>query len=91
MTVVEMPAFLQHARTILSESERANLMRYVATYPEAGQVIPGTGGARRLRWAVPGQGKRGGARTIYFYHNQEIPLFLLDIYRKKREGESLRQ
>src|SRR5262249_41198316 len=75
MTVVEMPAFLQHARTILSESERANLISYVATYPEAGRVIPETGGARKLRWA-----------TLSQPGNPALPPgYLLDIYHKNEK------
>jgi hypothetical protein len=62
------------------------LVAYVATCPETGKVIPGTGGARKIRWAIAGKGKRGGARTIYYYHGDAIPLFLLDIYAKNEKA-----
>lgn len=44
------------------------------------------GGARKVRWAIAGRGKRGGTRTIYYYHNQQIPLFLLDVYAKNERA-----
>ncbi len=86
MTVVETPAFLERAADILTDSERADLIAYLASNPEAGKVIPGTGDARKLRWAISGKGKRGGARTIYYYHSTAIPLFLLDIYAKNEKA-----
>ncbi len=86
MTVVETDTFLERARAILTESERAGMVAYLASNPEAGRVIPGTGGARKARWAIAGTGKRGGARTIYYYHNDSVPLFLLDIYAKNEKG-----
>jgi hypothetical protein len=48
-------------------------------------VVPGTGGVRKLRWALPGRGKSGGARVIYYYHNESIPLYALDIYAKNQK------
>jgi hypothetical protein len=84
MAVVETDTFLERAKNVLIDSERADLVAYLASNPEAGQVIPGTGGARKLRWATAGQGKRGGARTIYYYHSDAMPLFLLDIYAKNQ-------
>jgi DNA-binding transcriptional regulator YiaG len=87
MTVVETETFLERAKTILTESDRAGLVHYLASNPEAGQLIPGTGGARKIRWALPGRGKRGGARTIYYYHNESIPLFILDIYTKNQKSD----
>jgi hypothetical protein len=86
MTVVETQTFLERAEAILDESERAELIAYLATNPEAGQLIAGTGGARKLRWAAQGKGKRGGARTIYYYHDESIPLFVLDIYAKNEKA-----
>lgn len=86
MTVVETEVFLQRAKTIIADQERDRLIAYLASNPEAGQVIPGTGGARKIRWAVPGKGKRGGARTSYYYHNEQVPLFLLDIYAKSQKA-----
>jgi hypothetical protein len=54
MTVVETERFLKDARALLAESERAELVAYVAANPEAGDVIPETGGVRKLRWRLPG-------------------------------------
>lgn len=68
ITVVETQAFARSAERIWSEEERAELVDFVAHNPEAGDVIPGTGGVRKLRWARSGSGKRGGARVVYFYY-----------------------
>jgi len=86
MAVVETEAFLERAKSILTESERIELVTYLAINPEVGQLIPRTGGARKLRWALAGKGKRGGARTIYYFHNKSIPLFILDIYSKNQKA-----
>lgn len=48
----------------------------------AGDIMQGTGGIRKLRWAAQGRGKSGGARVIYYYHNESIPLFLLTLFGK---------
>src|SRR5580692_4545405 len=85
MAVVEMPDFLERARTILTEAERTDLVAYLGTNPETGQVVPGTGGVRKIRWRTSGQGKRGGARVIYYYYEASIPLFALDIYAKNEK------
>lgn len=86
MTVVETPSFLRDAAAALSEQERANLVTYLATNPEAGEIMAGTGGIRKLRWAVQGRGKRGGARVIYYYHSALIPLFLLNVFPKNEKA-----
>lgn len=48
--------------------------------------MPETGGIRKLRWALPGGGKRGGARVIYFFYNETLPIFLLTLYRKNERA-----
>jgi hypothetical protein len=55
--------------------------------PLAGNVIRGTGGVRKLRWALEGRGKRGGARVIYFFHNETVPLFALTMYGKNEQDD----
>jgi hypothetical protein len=60
------------------------LINYLATNPEDGDVIPCTGGIRKLRWGRMGTGKRGGIRVIYFYHDLGMPLYLLLAYAKSR-------
>lgn len=82
LTVVETPAFLSAARKLLSDDERTLLVGYLAAEPMAGDLVQGTGGVRKLRWALEGRGKSGGARVIYFYHDKGMPLFLLTAYAK---------
>jgi hypothetical protein len=86
MCVVETEEFLTRARSILTAAERDNLIAHLAANPESGQIVKGTGGVRKLRWAIRGQGKRGGARVIYYYYNFTIPLFVLDIYAKNERA-----
>lgn len=52
----------------------------------AGNIIPETGGVRKLRWAAQGKGKRGGVRVIYYFHSESFPLFLLTVYAKNQKG-----
>jgi hypothetical protein len=86
MTVVETGEFLKHAKPLLSDSERSELVGFVGANPEAGEIIPETGGVRKIRWALEGTGKRGGARVIYYYHNDRLPVFLLSAYAKNRKA-----
>ena len=87
ITVVETETFLARAAHLgMSERERAALIIYLASNPKAGVIVPETGGIRKLRWALPGRGKSGGARAIYYYHNESIPLYALDIYAKNQKA-----
>ena len=86
MTVVETPFFLRKAAGLLADSERSELVTFLGANPEAGDVIPETGGVRKVRWAASGRGKRGGVRVIYYFHNEAIPLFLLTVYAKNQKA-----
>jgi hypothetical protein len=82
LTVVELPQFLRQAADLWTEAERHEFVDYIARNPETGDVIPETGGVRKVRWRRQGMGKRGGVRVIYFYYNPTTPLFLLMVYAK---------
>lgn len=84
VTVVEFSEFTRFAEKHLKPDEYENLVSYLALEPEAGVVIAGTGGIRKLRWAAKGKGKSGGTRVIYFYHNPDMPLFLLTGFAKNQ-------
>jgi hypothetical protein len=82
ITVVETPEFLAASDGLFDEDERTLLISYLAARPLAGDLIAGTGGVRKLRWALAGRGKSGGARVIYYVHSERLPLFLLTAYAK---------
>ena len=86
MTVVETDRFLKDTRQLMPESERVKLVAFVAANPQAGDLIPETGGVRKLR-ALPGRGKRGGARVIYYFHSEQLPVFLLAAYGKNEKAD----
>jgi hypothetical protein len=86
MTVVETAEFLKRAKGLMTDLEREALVAFVGANPEAGEVVPETGGVRKIRWALEGKGKRGGARVIYYYHSERLPLFLLSAFAKNRKA-----
>src|ERR1017187_1011834 len=89
ITVAETLPFLRQAASLWGEAEHDAFVNYIAANPEAGDVIPDSGGIRKVRWSRPGTGKRGGVRVIYFYHDSTMPLYLLLIYAKaQRENRS---
>src|SRR5580658_1114033 len=91
ISVVETPEFLSATRRLLADEERALLVDYLAYNPTSGDLIPGTGGVRKLRWGLAGRGKRGGARVIYFHHDANLPLFLLTAYAKNQRDDLSQQ
>lgn len=86
MTVVETPFYLRKAAGLLDDRERGELVSFIASAPESGDVMPETGGVRKLRWAAKGKGKRGGVRVIYYFHSDAFPAFLLTIYAKNQKA-----
>ena len=79
-TLVPVGSFEQKARSLLGDTGFDELLESLAKRPEAGPVIRGTGGLRKLRFARPGKGKRSGVRVIYYYHSTGKPILLLLIY-----------
>ena len=86
ITVAETPEFVRCAERLLSTAERADLVVYLAANPKAGDLIQGTGGIRKLRWARGGRGKSGGARVIYYFHSEAMPLYLLTVFGKNEKA-----
>lgn len=82
-TVAETSVFIRYAAEIWTESERNEFINWIARHPEAGAIIPGSGGCRKIRWSRKGSGKRGGARVIYFFTPDEV-IWLLIVYTKSR-------
>ena len=82
LTVAELPEFIRAADKLLSEIERQDVIRYLAEHPKAGDLMEGTGGVRKLRWGRGGQGKSGGVRIIYYFHDEVMPLYLLTLFAK---------
>ena len=81
-TVVETPEFRRTVNGLLNEEELGDLVDFLASEPDAGDRMTGTGGARKLRWPGKGKGKRGGCRVITFYSGPPVPVFLLAAFGK---------
>ena len=81
-TVIETPTFQKQAAAVWSDAEREAFIDFIAADPDAGDVIPGVGGARKVRWQRSGMGKRGGARVIYFHLVGDQIVLLVMVYTK---------
>lgn len=87
ISVLRLEIFSKRARKLFTEAEIEALAAYLAQYPAKGDVIPGTGGLRKLRWSLAGRGKRGGSRVIYYYHHPESLILLLSAYAKSQQED----
>lgn len=87
VTVAETGEFVRRANGLLAEDEREALVFYLSCHPESGVLVRETGGLRKLRWGIGSKGKRGGARVIYYFHSERMPLYLLTIYAKGEQAE----
>ena len=85
--VVETKPFPAAAAQLMSEAERAAVVDTIAAAPEAGVVLRGTGGLRKLRIPLRGRGKRGGGRVIYWYHSEDRPVVLLFIFARNESDD----
>ena len=85
-TVAETEIFTAGAKDLWTEDERLQFINWLAANPLAGEVIPGSGGCRKVRWSRAGQGKRGGVRIIYFNRLADGVIWLLVIYAKAVRG-----
>jgi hypothetical protein len=84
LTVVETLLFQKLWPLYWTEDERGAFAAYIAQHPAAGDVIPGSGGIRKVRWTRAGMGKSGGMRVIYFTRNAEGEVVLLTLYAKAK-------
>jgi hypothetical protein len=87
LTFGEDERFTKAADRLLTEAELFELMNKLSRSPDAGDVIPGSGGCRKLRFAAKGKGTRGGSRVIYFYRSQAGQILLLEIYAKNEKED----
>jgi hypothetical protein len=82
-TVIETADYLQDAKDAgLSAEEMVAIIEIISSDPKAGDVMVGTGGARKLRFGAGGTGKRGGVRTVHYFGGDDVPVFMLAIIKK---------
>jgi len=86
-TVIETPPYLADASRLFGEAERMAIIDIVSADPQCGVVIVGTGGVRKLRVPASGRGKRGGARVIYLFGGDDVPIFLLAVFAKNERSD----
>jgi hypothetical protein len=79
---IETPFFTKALDRYLEDDEYGDLQAHLNKYPDAGQLVPGSGGVRKLRWAAEGRGKQGGLRVIYYLRLRRGQIWMLTLYAK---------
>lgn len=87
ITIFETKQFLRLSKKLINAADRKSLIWHLENKPKDGDVIAGTGGIRKLRWAKPGSGKRGGIRVIYYFYDENGIVFLLTAYAKNDQAD----
>jgi mRNA-degrading endonuclease RelE of RelBE toxin-antitoxin system len=85
MVFIETPIFTKLVKELLSDEEYRSLQEALLLRPEAGDVIPGGGGLRKIRWRMSGKGKRGGVRVIYYWDTPDDIIYMLTVYKKNAQ------
>jgi hypothetical protein len=87
MVIIETPIFTRRIQELISEEEYRLLQHHLVNKPDAGKVIPGSGGLRKLRWSAGGHGKSGGIRVVYFWVVSHDTILLLYAYPKSKQDD----
>jgi hypothetical protein len=87
ITIVETKAFEARAKSRMTREEVDSVITMIADNPTCGDVIKGTGGIRKVRFAIGGKGKRGGVRVVYYFYNEDVPVFLLTVFAKNERSD----
>lgn len=87
MVIIETSVFTRQMQQLLTDDQYRQLQMALVIRPDAGAIIPGSGGLRKLRWGASGRGKRGGARLIYYWAVQQEQIILLFIYPKNVQDD----
>ena len=87
MLFIETPIFTKLVTDLISDDEYRKIQLALVLRPEAGKIIPGSGGLRKIRWKSSGSGKRGGLRLIYFWDVPEDTIYMLIIYKKSNQED----
>ncbi len=87
MRFIETPIFTAELQALLSDDEYRELQLALLFRPDAGAIIPGSGGLRKLRWRRQGSGKRGGLRIIYYWHTADKAIYMILVYSKTKKKD----
>jgi len=87
VSVIELAGYRRRAGELLTGAEQDAVVDLVAYEPTCGDVIPGTGGLRKVLIGRGGSGKRGGARIVYYFHDPDMPIYLLALYARNEKGD----
>ncbi|MFN8492610.1 MAG: type II toxin-antitoxin system RelE/ParE family toxin [Caldilineaceae bacterium] len=87
MVIIETSVFTKQVQKLLTDEEYQALQVELIKRPDAGVVIPGSGGLRKVRWSMPGRGKRGGVRVIYYWAVKQDHLLMLLMYPKNVQDD----
>jgi len=87
VSVIELAGYRRRASELLTTDEQDAVIDLIAFEPTCDDLIPGTGGLRKVRVGRGGGGKRGGARVIYYFYNAEFPAVLMTLYAKNEKAD----
>lgn len=87
MVIIETSIFTKKITSLLNDEEYRSLQNLVLETPSIGDIIQGSGGIRKIRWGISGRGKRGGARIIYYWANNQQQIFMLYAYAKNEQDD----
>ena len=87
MVFIETASFTKQVEDSLEDEDYGEFQRHLAMYPDAGPVVKGGGGVRKVRWALPGTGKSGGIRVMYYWRSHEHRIYLLYLFKKGERSD----